>query len=378
MCKTTVKAILLITLALCGMAALDAQEVFIEHHGAGTAIIAVIPQKTFIFERQNRTSDYQISIEIKDKKKKQVARHERLLSVPRTEALNSAAVMVEFQTQLAAGDYDLSLIIRNSKLGDRRSLTKAFGIAISSMQIGQAYLIGETGGIKYLLSDYEQMSYGFEKRYLYQNMSLVLDSMRVDIDGNVYSYRALNSTNILILDHEFGFDNVQNISINYYENSILYKAEPFLYGAWYSYGSKYSLKDQIEQLRYIATQNEWNTLRRLPVSRYYEAIEQFWEKHDPSPGTQRNEAREEFYRRVISADERYTIHARLKGWKSDRGRIYIKYGVPDEETSEAYPLDSPPYVIWFYYAQNRRFVFVDAKGFGQYTLSNKEEEYNGF
>jgi GWxTD domain-containing protein len=246
------------------------------------------------------------------------------------------------------------------------------------MQIGHAYLVGETQNLMYLLSSYDQLSYEFDRKYLYQNISIVIDSMKVNILDRVYTYKDLQPTSYIPVEYDDPVHSVQKISLSYFESNIMYKAEPFLYGAWYSYGSTYSLKDQMNQLRYIATQNEWNTLRKIPSSRHFEAIEQFWEKHDPSPGTQRNEAREEFYQRVITADEKYTIHARLKGWKSDRGRIYIKYGLPDEIVSEAYPSDSPPYIVWHYYTQNLRFIFVDSKGFGQYTLSNKEEEYDGF
>ncbi len=374
----TAKLLLLSGLVLLMCSGLAAQEVFIEHHGTGTSIIAVIPQKSFIFERNSSTSDYQVSIEVNDSKKKQVARHERNLSVPQIGELNTAAIMIEFQVQLAAGDYNLSMIIRNTKLGDRKTLTRPFEIRINSVQIGHAYLVGETQNVMYLLNSYDQLAYGFDRRYLYQNISVVVDSMKVNMQERVYTYKDLKSTNLIPLEFHETDQSIDSIQLSYYESNILYKAEPFLYGAWYSYGSTYSLKDQMDQLRYVATQNEWNTLRKIPSSRYFEAIEQFWEKYDPSPGTQRNEAREEFYRRVVTADEKFTIHARLKGWKSDRGRIYIKYGIPDEIVSEAYPLGLAPYIVWYYYAQNKRFVFVDTKGFGQYVLSNREEEYNGF
>jgi GWxTD domain-containing protein len=116
-------------------------------------------------------------------------------------------------------------------------------------------------------------------------------------------------------------------------------------------------------------------LRRLRNDDLEEGLEQFWTIHDPSPGTLRNEARELFYQRVLTADERYTIHARLQGWASDRGRIYIKYGEPDEISAEVLPLDSYPYIVWHYYNRNLRFIFDDVGGFGQYTLRNTEDEY---
>jgi len=65
----------------------------------------------------------------------------------------------------------------------------------------------------------------------------------------------------------------------------------------------------------------------------------------------------------------------LKGWKSDRGRIYIKYGEPDEVYNEVHPLDLKPYIVWVYYRPNLVFVFMDMGGYGQYELRNKDEEY---
>ena len=63
-------------------------------------------------------------------------------------------------------------------------------------------------------------------------------------------------------------------------------------------------------------------------------IEQFWLKRDPTPGTPENEYREEHYRRIAYADETFATNA-VPGWKTDRGRIYIKYGPPVER--EAHP-----------------------------------------
>ena len=51
--------------------------------------------------------------------------------------------------------------------------------------------------------------------------------------------------------------------ITYYESNIYYKMEPFLYSPWFSYGLKYSTGDQLAQIRYIATQSEWQVLRKV-------------------------------------------------------------------------------------------------------------------
>jgi GWxTD domain-containing protein len=57
-------------------------------------------------------------------------------------------------------------------------------------------------------------------------------------------------------------------------------------------------------------------------------IEAFWQRRDPTPDTEENEYKEEHYQRIAYANEHYA--AGVPGWKTDRGRIYIVYGKPDE------------------------------------------------
>ena len=57
-------------------------------------------------------------------------------------------------------------------------------------------------------------------------------------------------------------------------------------------------------------------------------IEAFWQRRDPTPDTEENEYKEEHYRRIAYANEHFA--AGIPGWKTDRGRMYIMYGKPDE------------------------------------------------
>ena len=63
-------------------------------------------------------------------------------------------------------------------------------------------------------------------------------------------------------------------------------------------------------------------------------IEQFWLRRDPTPDTIENEFREEHYRRIAYANERF-FGGGYPGWKTDRGRMYIMHGPPAE--IEPYP-----------------------------------------
>jgi GWxTD domain-containing protein len=57
-------------------------------------------------------------------------------------------------------------------------------------------------------------------------------------------------------------------------------------------------------------------------------IEAFWQRRDPTPDTVENEYKEEHYRRITYANEHFS--SGVPGWKTDRGRIYIIHGAPDE------------------------------------------------
>ncbi len=84
-----------------------------------------------------------------------------------------------------------------------------------------------------------------------------------------------------------------------------------------------------EDVTYIITDEERTTWKRLATDEEREQfIEQFWLRRDPSPDTQENEYKEEHYRRIAYTNERFA--SGIPGWKTDRGRIYITFGPPDE------------------------------------------------
>ena len=84
-----------------------------------------------------------------------------------------------------------------------------------------------------------------------------------------------------------------------------------------------------EDVAYIITDEERSAFMRLQTDEEREQfIENFWLRRDPTPDTVENEFREEHYRRIAYANEHFA--SGIPGWKTDRGRIYITYGPPDE------------------------------------------------
>jgi GWxTD domain-containing protein len=87
-----------------------------------------------------------------------------------------------------------------------------------------------------------------------------------------------------------------------------------------------------EDVLYIITDEERTAFKRMATDEEREQfIEQFWLRRDPTPDSQENEFKEEHYRRIAYANERYA--SGIPGWKTDRGRIYITFGPPDENES---------------------------------------------
>jgi GWxTD domain-containing protein len=85
-----------------------------------------------------------------------------------------------------------------------------------------------------------------------------------------------------------------------------------------------------EDVAYIITDEERTAFKRLQTDEEREQfIEQFWLRRDPTPDTVENEFKEEHYRRIAYTNENFA--SGIPGWKTDRGRIYITYGPPDEK-----------------------------------------------
>jgi GWxTD domain-containing protein len=87
-----------------------------------------------------------------------------------------------------------------------------------------------------------------------------------------------------------------------------------------------------EDVIWIITDEEKQAFKQLSNDEERDSfIEAFWQRRDPTPDTEENEYKEEHYQRIAYANEHFA--AGIPGWKSDRGRIYIMYGKPDENDS---------------------------------------------
>jgi GWxTD domain-containing protein len=146
-----------------------------------------------------------------------------------------------------------------------------------------------------------------------------------------------------------------------------------------------------EDVRWIITDEERKTFMALKTDEEREQfIEQFWLRRDPDPDTDVNEYREEYYQRIAYSNEHFT--SGIPGWKTDRGRMYIMFGPPDEK--ESHPsggsYDRPtwegggststyPFEIWWYryiegVGSDVEVEFVDPTGSGEYRIARNAWE----
>jgi GWxTD domain-containing protein len=125
-------------------------------------------------------------------------------------------------------------------------------------------------------------------------------------------------------------------------------------------------------LLYIAESGElspWQAELSAEAKRRF--LTNFWQKRDPTPGTPKNERREAFYDAIAYANREYKEGGRkaVAGWRSDRGRIFARYGAPDDVLRRQNEGRAPPYEVWRYSkGKGSYYIFADRTGFGAYQL----------
>ena len=140
-----------------------------------------------------------------------------------------------------------------------------------------------------------------------------------------------------------------------------------------------------EDVRYLITDQERAEFNKLTTDQQRDKfITDFWERRNPNATPEANPFKEEHYRRLAYVNEQFA--ARVPGYKTDRGRIYIVYGPPDER--EVHPANTSPTLppdasltrryrneVWRYnfiqgLGRNIFFDFVDKCDCGEYQLNH--------
>jgi GWxTD domain-containing protein len=146
-----------------------------------------------------------------------------------------------------------------------------------------------------------------------------------------------------------------------------------------------------EDVIYIISPEERSAFVHLSTNEEREQfIESFWGRRNPDPDSPDNTFKEEHYRRIAYANEHYA--SGIPGWKTDRGRIYITWGPPDEVqshpsggtydrppeegggTTSTYPFEDWRYRYLEGIGENVEIEFVDPTMSGEYHLTMDPSE----
>jgi len=124
-----------------------------------------------------------------------------------------------------------------------------------------------------------------------------------------------------------------------------------------------------EQLKLIAHKKTVQAIMEAPEAEKQQLIDSFWQERDPTPDTPQNELYDEFQNRIAFANQNFaeSFPAR-EGWKTDRGEIYIKFGPPTQVERQQPEMGRPGVEIWYYTKTERRYVFADRTGNGEFRL----------
>ncbi len=132
--------------------------------------------------------------------------------------------------------------------------------------------------------------------------------------------------------------------------------------------SEKQMDEEFDAARWIATKEEKAIYESLDETGKREFLAEFWQKRDTDTTTVRNEFREEYLERARYARDNFSGFK--PGWRTDRGRILLTYGRPDE--IERFPSNNNTraYEIWHYYHLEGgiQFIFVDIRGWGEFSL----------
>ncbi len=119
-------------------------------------------------------------------------------------------------------------------------------------------------------------------------------------------------------------------------------------------------------MEYLMTKQEYSELKSADDEKFYEVLNQFWKKKDPTPETNYNEAMAEYFRRIEYAIVYYRDPQNSNGSLTDRGKIYALFGAPDK--IETKPESDKTIETWEY-SKLKKIIVFEVTSAGFYTIT---------
>ena len=139
------------------------------------------------------------------------------------------------------------------------------------------------------------------------------------------------------------------------------------------------LEDEITLLKYFLPSNKTKIWDEITDEGKLKFIDRFWEVNDSDASIKKNDFFELIRKRIQYCNENYS-HFK-DGWNTDRGRIYIKHGKPDDILYGDTGLDTKyaqkKYEIWKYRVHNNyTYLFLDFQTTNNYKLIYSDNDPN--
>lgn len=162
----------------------------------------------------------------------------------------------------------------------------------------------------------------------------------------------------------WNFEKAPELNARFTENELFEKSE-------FITMDEETIQREFDKLKFVMSKQDldiWENLDELKGKQ--RALFTYWRNKDPDSTTYYNEAKEEFDRAVRYANTYYQFAPSIEGWRTDRGRVLLKYGFP--MVVESFPRNGEqiPCEIWYYgeAGGGAYFYFVDRGGFNNFIL----------
>jgi len=131
------------------------------------------------------------------------------------------------------------------------------------------------------------------------------------------------------------------------------------------------LQEFVEKYQVLMTRAEWKEFRGLREKKdQLDFVNNFWLARNPNPLAADNAFKLEIEKRV-EFTEKYFREPGNSGWNTDRGRIFILLGQPDEVFNN--PMTNDPQIksisYWLYNRYRLQITFIDRDGSGRMQLA---------
>lgn len=336
-----------------------------------------LPNRVYVFQKKDNHFEAKIQVVLtitESDSNKQVLRKTwtQIISEQFYESTRSKTKKFEIKDehQIQKGNY--RIFVKVEDLDSHRIWTST-----SDIKQQTSALISDIIAVKKIENEYKPISQRFDlkKDTLYlqfqifeispSNSIQIKTSFNIElIDSSHYSLNAIEPFSL----HQIPIYPM-NISYDYLDFEIKYQKEVrkihvLLKGVLQKYWS-HDINEVVAVMNYILPIEETKIISKLDSNEKEKYIDAYWASKNPIPESAENPILLEFNKRVEYVNEHFSILG--DGWRTDRGRIFIKYGPPNSVENKVNDREGYRLQIWNY-PNGKQFIFIDRSLFGDYSL----------